>query len=144
MNLRAAALVSVASGVVWALFAYELVGAAAGEKAIWGGVLASPFIGVILGLSVGRLRLRSKIHQAVVSLLGLYAAAFLFGIAVGICDLATGANSGPGWHRIPGAVILQSAIGMVWGLTFTGYVVLLWPLAYVNFWLLWHERSPGG
>jgi hypothetical protein len=29
---------------------------------------------------------------------------------------------------------------MVWGLTATGYVVLLWPLAYLNFWLLWNER----
>src|SRR2546426_424994 len=141
VTLPRAILLSVASSMVWALFAYELVGTTAREKAIWGGVLASPLIGVILGLSIGRLRLRSRIGRAFLSLLGLYAATFLFGLAVGICDLATGQNSGPGWHRVPGAVILQSGIGMVWGLTFTGYVLFLWPLSYLNFWLLWHERS---
>jgi hypothetical protein len=53
-------LLSVASSMVWALLAYELVGATAGGRAIWGGVLASPLIGALMGVSIGGLRLRSR------------------------------------------------------------------------------------
>ena len=129
--------------MVWALLAYALVGMSAGEKAIWGGLLVSPFIGLLMGLTVGRIRVRPALARAAVSLVALYLATFLFGLSVGAWDLLTGVNSGPGWRRIPEAVVLQGGIGMMWGLTFTGYLVLLWPLAYVNFWLLWREPKVG-
>ena len=141
MSLRRIILLSVASSMIWGLLAYVLVGTTAGEKAIWGGLLASPFIGLLMGLTFGRMRIRPTLARAVVSLLALYVATFLFGLAVGAWDLLTGVNSGPGWRRIPEAVVLQGGLGMMWGLTFTGYLVLLWPLAYVNFWLLWREPA---
>ena len=44
---------------------------------------------------------------------------------------------GPGIpHRIPHGVMLQAVLAVLWGLTFTGYFVVLWPLAYLNHSLL--------
>ena len=120
--------------MVWALFVYELAAPAMGPRAFWSGVLASPLIGVVVGLTFGRLRWQSRVGRALASLLGLYTAAFLFGIAIGIADLATGTG------RNPVETVLQVGLAMVWGVTATGYVLFLWPLAYLNFWLLWNER----
>jgi hypothetical protein len=129
-------LVYAASGCVWALIAYVLAGAEGGI--IWGGMVASPVIGVLVGLLVQRLQGLSTGSRAVVSLANLYLAACLFGVAVGVYDLATGVNAGPGWRRIPSAVVMQDVLGILWGLTFTGYFLLLWPLSYVNHALVWN------
>jgi len=75
-------------------------------KGIWGGVLVSPLIGVLVGLTAARLHKLPAGGRAFVSLVGLYGATFLFGLAVGLGDLATGVNRGEGSHRIPGAVIM--------------------------------------
>ncbi|TMQ52315.1 MAG: hypothetical protein E6K74_12485 [Candidatus Eisenbacteria bacterium] len=69
-------------------------------KGIWGGVLVSPLIGILVGLVAARLR------------------------------------------KLPAsAVILQSAVGFLWGLTFMGYIVVLWPLSYLNCWLIWKQAD---
>ena len=39
-------------------------------------------------------------------------------------------------NRVPEAVVLQSVFGFLYGLTFSEYVLLFWPLAYINQWLL--------
>ena len=134
------ALLSAVSGCVWGAIAYLLTGRNAG-MAIWWGVLASPFIGVLVGLAAARLRKLPAGGRAFVSLVGLYGATSLFGLVVGLGDLATGVNSGEGSHRIPSAVIIQSVLGFLWGLTFTGYIVVLWPLSYVNHLLIWGQSG---
>ena len=127
---------SAVSGGAWGAIAYLLAGHMVG-KGIWGGVLVSPVIGILVGLTAARLRNLPAGGRVIVSLVGLYAATLLFGLAVGLGDLATGVNSSEGSQRIPGAVILQSGLGFLWGLTFMGYIVVLWPLSYLNCWLIW-------
>jgi hypothetical protein len=116
---------SVVSGCVWGGIAWWL-GHDAFGRAIWGGVIASPLIGLLMGLTSRRFQGQSTLGRAGRALIGLYVAAMLFGLAVGVFDLLTGEN------RIALEVILQSVIAVLWGLTLMGYFVLLWPLAYLN------------
>ncbi len=134
-------LLSIVSGCAWGTLAYVL-GRGAMGGIIWGGVIASPVIGLLVGLIAGRIRPRSALGRVFLSLAGLYGAAILFGLAVGLFDLATGVNSGDSWYRNPGAVLIQSALGTLWGMTLTGYVIAFWPLAYLNHWLIW-RLGPG-
>ena len=120
-------------GCLWGLIANALAGGI-----VWGGMLASPFIGILVGVMVERLHGLSTPKRVLISLASLYLAACLFGVAVGVFDLLTGVNAGPGWRRIPSAVVIQSALGVLWGLTFTGYFLLLWPLSYANHVLVWN------
>lgn len=132
-------LVYATCGCVWALIANVLA-----RGMVWGGMLASPFIGILAGLLVERLHGLSPARRVLVSLASLYLAACLFGVAVGVFDLLTGVNAGPGWRRIPSAVVIESVLGVLWGLTFTGYFLLLWPLSYANHVLVWNlaKRQP--
>ncbi len=103
---------SAVSGLGWSLLALFLGGRHL-KGALLGGVLASPLIGLL----VGRLYLSAYAlgtgGRAVASLATLYLSAALFGLAGGAGDP-------------------QFFFAVLWGLTFTGYFVLLWPLAYLN------------
>jgi hypothetical protein len=139
-------LVSAASGCVWAAIAVALL-----ERGIawpiWSGILASPIIGALAGMVSIEFQRRRLVTQLVLALVSLYAATALFGGAIGVADVVFGVNGGPGWRRVPGAVVVQSVLAMVWGLTLGGYVVFLWPLAWANhmlvatFWQRQAERS---
>jgi hypothetical protein len=133
-------LLSLGSGVVWALIALAL-GYSQLHQRIWGGVLVAPLIGLALGLAARGFGRRPGWARALHALAALYAAAALFGLAVGVADLVL--LDAPG--RRPGAVVLQSVYGVLWGITFTGYVALLWPLSYANHALLgrYARRSEG-
>ena len=131
-NLHRFALIS---GCVWAVIAFVL-GYGSFERLILGGLLASPLIGLAVGGIAARFKPNSTVRRAVLSLLDLYLAAGLFGLGVGVFDAATGH---PG--RIQSAVVVQSIFGVIWGVTFTGYVFILWPLAYLNHALLWNRIS---
>jgi hypothetical protein len=61
------------------------------------------------------------------SLASLYVAAAIFGLGMGVYDLATGR----GGRRATG-VVLQTVSATLWGLTVPGYFIVLWPLAYAN------------
>jgi len=124
-----------ASGCIWAGVAY-LLGHRALGRIIWGGLLASPVIGLSIGLAVRRFHALSTAGRIVVSLVDLYVAACIFGLAAGVFDVFTGSVS-----RNAIEVVLQSIIGVLWGVTFTGYVIFLWPLAYLNHALLWRQAS---
>jgi hypothetical protein len=46
---------------------------------------------------------------------------------------------------MPGAVMVESVLAMLWGLTLSGYVVFLWPLAWMNHLLVarfWSDQRP--
>ena len=66
------------------------------------------------------------------ALVSLYATATLLGFAVGVFDWAKEINSGVGLRRNPNDLIAQAILATWWGLTLTGYVLLLWPLSYAN------------
>lgn len=121
---------SILSGCAWGGIAY-LLGRGAMGPVILGGVLASPLIGLLVGWALRRVNVRSKGGLVFLSLVSLYSAAALFGVATGVYDWLTGAE-----RRIPLELVFESVIGIWWGLTFMGYVVVLWPLAYLNHWLL--------
>jgi len=129
-------LFSALSGVAWGFIAFVL-GYAWFPGIIWGGVIVSPFIGLLMGLASFRIVRLSLSLRVVSVLVTLYLAASLFGLAVGIHDALT--------VNIPNtilyAVVLQDLLAVLWGITFTGYVVVLWPLAYLNHWLLEHVRN---
>ena len=119
------------SGLAWGLLVWQVIfeGLA---PALPGGVIASPFIGLGIGMATKRwyrLPVWLQIGSAVVS---LYVATVLFGLAVGVYDVLV--IDLP--DRIPFAVILQDVLGFLWGLTFTGFLFVLGPLAYLNHWLM--------
>ena len=123
-------LLSAASGLLWGAvvtcIAFDVA-----PRAIWGGLIASPVIGFVIGSATkrwGPLRTSLRIPAA---LLSLYMAAALFGLGVGLYDWLVVDNP----NRVPEAVVLQWVVWFLWGLT-SGWVLLFWPLAYINHWLL--------
>jgi hypothetical protein len=118
------------SGCVWAGIAW-LIGHKGFGSFLWGGIVASPLIGVIVGLIYRPAYRLSTTKRAWLSLLTLYMAVTLFGLAIAVFDLAFG---DPARGHMEG--ILQTTLAVWWGVTLTGYVVVLWPLAYLNHWLL--------
>ena len=124
-------LLSTLSGACWG----GLVTAIAFDMfphAIWGGLLASPLIGGLVGAATRRWGRLSVAARVVVALLSLYAAAALFGLGVGLYDGFV--LAGP--DRITQAVVAQAVVGFPWGLTFLGLFIVFWPLAYLNHWII--------
>ena len=117
------------SGCVWAVIGY-CIGHQWMSPFIWGGLLASPFIGLAVGALYHRACKRSPTTRILLSLVTLYLAATLFGLAAGIHDALR--YMPPGVHRSTPAVVLQAILGTWWGVTFTGYVLVLWPLSFIN------------
>lgn len=117
------------SGCIWAGIAW-LIGRDFGWY-LWGGVAASPLIGVIVGAIYRSAYKLSTTKRVWFSLLTLYAAVTLFGLAIAGFDLAFG---DPARGHMEG--VLQTVLAVWWGVTLTGYVVVLWPLSYLNHWLL--------
>jgi hypothetical protein len=115
----------VIAGLAWGVLAYAL-GVKAIGSGIWGGVLAAPFIGPAVGLlTQGIFERTAGWRQTMVSLASLYLGATLFGLAVGVSD----AIGGP--HAVFAAErIYEDVIAMWWGVTLTGFVIVLWPLTY--------------
>lgn len=122
-RVRTPILFSVLSGCIWAGIAY-ILGAQWLGGHIWGGVLASPAIGVLAGVLSKRFARLSPLGRLLFSLLSLYGMVTLFGLAAGIIDTFAG---GQGRERA-----YEIVAGTLWGVTFTGYFVILWPLAHVN------------
>jgi hypothetical protein len=82
--------------------------------------------------------------MSVGALANLYAAAALFALGVGVFHLLAEIHSGAGRHPVSGAGLTEIVLGTWWGLTFSGYVVVLWPLSYANHALmfsLWPDRD---
>lgn len=115
---------SALSGCGWGLIAFLLMEARI-HPAMIGALSAAPLIGIGMGvLSKGFAR-RRVITRSWLSLASLYLAAALFGTAGG---LANAYLRGFGAAREP----LESIIVIVLGLTCSGDVLFLAPLAYAN------------
>jgi len=126
-RLRRLVLLSLVSGAIWGLIALGL-GYSWLQQRVWGGVLVAPLIGLAVGIAARSFERRPGWLRTLHALVALYLAAALFGLAVGVADLVL--LDAPG--RRPIAVVLQSVYAIIWGLTFSGYVAFLWPLAYAN------------
>lgn len=124
MRLRAAAFLA---GALWGLLAWGLGGKAYGAG-LWGGLAAAPFIGVVICAALqGRFEGAVGWRRWAVALVSLYLGATLFALAVGVADAATA-------HASRGAVevVLEAVVGTWWGVTLTGFLIALWPLAYLT------------
>jgi hypothetical protein len=82
------------------------------------------------------MRNKSRWVQIAGSLLFLYVAAACFAIGIGICAVMLAPR-----HMPLSARLMEPVLVVLWGLTFGGYALLLWPLAYVNHWIVW-EAAP--
>ncbi|HRP07903.1 MAG TPA: hypothetical protein PLL69_05385 [Gemmatimonadales bacterium] len=131
---------SLVAGTFWGLLAF-LLGHRAWGPAIWPGVLAAPFLGVAVGaLTQARFENSSGVRRALVALVSLYLGGTLFGIVIGI---GTWLGISPGARRFP-AVLVEPVLGVWWGLTVTGFFLVLWPLAYfTHWWVEWRGSEPG-
>jgi hypothetical protein len=122
-------LLSAVSGCVWAAIVWVLIDHRI-NTVIGAGLLASPLIGVLMGRFSTGFNLRTVLKRAVIALGTLYFSAILFAIAMGVADyLSPDILRGP---RALTAVIVETVWFVLFGLTYTGYVIVLWPLAYLN------------
>ena len=123
-------LLAALAGGLWGLFAYVLALRFMGRIA-WGGVLASPLIGLIVARIYLAMYGRSSRIRWLMALVTLYVAAMLFGLGAGIYDAVP-----PVANRLTHAVIVQDVLATLWGVTVSGFVLFLWPLTYATHWLL--------
>lgn len=135
MTVRAAAFLG---GALWGLLAWGLGGKVYGGG-LWGGIAAAPLIGVAVAAL-----LQSRFEQAggwrrwLVALAGLYLGATLFALAVGVTDALTGSAA-----RQATEVVFEAVVGTWWGVTLTGFLIALWPLAYLTHVVLaWVDDLP--
>lgn len=127
-------LASVVSGTLWASVAVWL-GISWLPDAAWGGIAASPFIGLAVGTGFRSVYRRSWTTRILMPLASVYVGGALFGLAVGIAH----AGSRPDLL----AHLARHFAAIPVGLTLSGYALALWPLSFANHELLgrWAERG---
>ena len=96
-----------------------------------GGLLAAPFIGLLIGLISRQFTSLGRSSRVVIALADLYLATWLFLLAAGIARLFV-EFSGLVQQLAFRSLIVDPAVGALLGLTYTGYVLVLWPLSYAN------------
>jgi hypothetical protein len=108
------------AGTAWGVLAYLLGSALIGPD-IWAGVLASPFIGPIVSRVMHpRYARATGWRRALTSLGSLYLGAAFFGLALSFSAFARQHD----WQNIMLVALVP------WGITVTGYIIALWPLAH--------------
>ena len=115
-------------GTCWGLLAALLGGRALGEPILYG-VFASPLIGVAVGRVLHpRFARSAAAYRALIAFASLYTGAALFGLAVGVGELAAdGGSRGLG-------VVWRDVAAVLYGTSL--FVIALWPLAYLTHALL--------
>lgn len=132
---RSYAMRCVIAGCAWGVLAYWL-GHRALRDLVFAGVVVSPLIGLLVGRVAVGLRNASTRGRFLGAGAGLYGASVVFGLVVGVAAV---------WTRKPSHVVevlFEPVLTVLWGITVTAYVVVLWPLAY--FTLLWILADPRG
>ncbi len=118
------------SGLTWSGIAYLLL--QEWFPGLWVGIALSPVFGLLVGVAHRPTYRLPAAVRVLVALATLYATAVLFGLIMGVVDAAT--ETSP--SVIKSAVVIEWVLLTLWGVTFTGYIVILWPLAFANHWLL--------
>jgi hypothetical protein len=133
------ALYSVLSGCLWAMVGYGIAYSAAPirttpfevGRTFFGGLVAAPLIGLLIGVISRKFVNLGRSSRVAVTLADLYLATWLFLLAAGIVRLLV-EFSGLAQQLAYRALVIDPAIGTLWGLTYTGYFLVLWPLSYAN------------
>ena len=120
------------TGAIWGAFAW-LLGARALGPSVWGGVVVSPLIGVaVTALIHPRFLSARGWARGAWALASVYLGAICFSVGCGIvAAVRAGAGRGPSFERL-----VEPVVGVLWGITMTGYLLFLWPLAYATHWWL--------
>ncbi|HMU62793.1 MAG TPA: hypothetical protein PKA66_13485 [Gemmatimonadales bacterium] len=115
------------AGALWGGLAWGL-GARAYGPGLWGGLAAAPFIGVLVAALLQALfESTTGWRRCLTALVSLYLAATLFALVVGITGAMLSAS-----ERNSLEVVWEAVIGTWWGVTLTGFLIALWPLAYLT------------
>lgn len=94
-----------------------------------GGLVAAPLIGLLMGSLARKFSRLGQPARIAVALANLYLAVWLFLMASNVVALLVGAVP---WSRGFEALVWSPIVGTLAGLTYTGFVLLLWPVSYVN------------
>jgi hypothetical protein len=101
-------------------------------KALAGGIVAAPAIGLLVGHIARRFSYLSRTQRFGVSLADLYLATYLFLLAIGIGNVVRGWIKPYDLETLQRQLIFDPLLGTIFGLTYTGFVVVLLPLSYFN------------
>jgi hypothetical protein len=126
---------SAVSALGWALIACFIGYRPFGYRTV-GGIIMAPFIGILIGRLSSPLRDQPRWLQIAGSLFYLYVAAACFAIGTGLFAVV----SGPPNVRLS-AVLMEHVLVVLWGLTFGGYALVFWPLAFFNHRLVWQADA---
>ena len=133
-SLSPAIRLSAASGLVWAVIAW-FIGYRIFEYRIWGGIIMAPLIGILIGRLARPMHNKPLWVQIPGSLFYLYIAAVSFAIAMAVFSPVAGPR-----ERFS-AVLMPHVWAILWGLTFGGYAVVLWPVSFFNHRLVWQADA---
>lgn len=121
------------SGAVWGGIAYFLGREGLGSS-IWAGVVLAPVIGVVVGIVTYPTYRWPIWLQVFASLFTLYASATAFGLILGVYEVSRWQGVGDRF-----APMIELTLGTLYGTTM--FVPLLWPLAFLNHFVLGPLRS---
>jgi hypothetical protein len=126
---------SLISGCIWSVIGFAIARSVSPThstlsevvRTFWGGIVAAPVIGMLVGLLSRNFSGLGRSARIAVALANLYLAVWLFLLAANVVRLLEGGGE---WSFR--ALTSDSIVGAFLGLTYTGFVLLLWPLSYVN------------
>jgi hypothetical protein len=120
---RLLVVVSANSGVGWGVIVVLLLDSRQREL-FGGGFVFAPVIGVLAGIVAAWSKDVDVFTMAFVSLVSLYLTAALFGFGAGIVLQLL--------YPQPPVNVLTTALLVPYGMTIGGFVLWMWPLAYLN------------
>jgi len=134
-SLSATVRLSAASGLMWALIAW-FIGYGAFGRRIWGGIVIAPLIGILIGRMSWPMHNKPRWVQIAASLFYVYVAAVCFAIGMALFSPVLGPRN----VRFS-AGLTEHVLAVLWGLTFGGYALVLWPLSFFNHRLVWQADA---
>jgi hypothetical protein len=134
-----ALLASAVSGCVWAGIAFGIGYAtspisstpADAARLYLGGLILSPVIGILIGLTARRFATLSRSGRVIVALANIYLGAFLFFLATSSLNPQIPQGEWSALRALDGAV-RGSLFGLTYLGVFRGFFVVLWPASYAN------------
>jgi hypothetical protein len=96
-----------------------------------GGIIASPAIGALIGYVAWRFNRLTFGRRLLVALGDLYLATYLFLLAAGLGQILAQLLKGRAVD-LQRSLVVDPLIGTLLGLTYTGFVLALFPLSYLN------------
>jgi hypothetical protein len=134
-SLSATVRLSAASGLMWALIAWFIGYRAFGHRT-WGGIVIAPLIGILIGRMSWPMHNKPRWVQIAGSLFYFYVAAACFAIGMALLSPVLAPRN----VRFSAALI-EHVLAVLWGLTFGGYALVLWPLSFFIHRLVWQADT---